>query len=277
MEWCDAIVGEPTPGRLPPRARHLALTLATFMNPDGSRCWPGQERLAAALGVTHPSTVQRATEALEEAGFLEVVRYAGGRSPGAGGRGQRSHLYVPVLPPDQSRNGAEQMDEDQSRSPAEQNTGPVPQRCTTSPAAVHDQSRSAAGRPSQDHPKTTTTTRARDDDPPPGTIPAQPEVVVDRDHEEQTESDHQRHQLEHLPGPVLRALHRTIRHRDKLPHGASATGAVIVQRAHDLAGELGWGDVMRHCTCPDELTDDQLRAAMGRIEQLRTSRSKVSA
>lgn len=189
--WWKALRGS----NLPPRARLLAFVLSTWMAADGTKCYPGQDAIAAACGWTDPTTVRRATTELEDAGYIQVVRYGGIRAPG---RSQKTHRYWPTVPTDQSGSparletgdqsgsGARLVDaetDDQSGSPAREDSttspapehdwspGPVRQNGRTSPANQHDQSGSPArqgfqGRelPSLNNPPPA---RAREDDFPP--------------------------------------------------------------------------------------------------------------
>lgn len=71
---------------LHPAAKHVALTLDTYMNRHGI-AWPSRASLAAGTGRSI-STVQRALVALEQAGFIAVAH----------SRGRRSNLYSATIP-----------------------------------------------------------------------------------------------------------------------------------------------------------------------------------
>lgn len=63
---------------LPPLTRHVALTLSTFMDSDGTNAYPALKTLAAATGL-HLTTVCAHLNALESAGLLKRHRSKGGR------------------------------------------------------------------------------------------------------------------------------------------------------------------------------------------------------
>jgi hypothetical protein len=71
---------------LDPTAKHVALTLDTYMNRHGI-AWPSRASLATGTGRT-VSTIDRALRRLEHTGFLVVAR----------SRGKRSNLYSASLP-----------------------------------------------------------------------------------------------------------------------------------------------------------------------------------
>lgn len=89
--WWKALKGS----TLSPQARHVALTLSTYMLADGSRCYPGQDAIAVACGWANERTVRRALTELEEAGYIEVERRAGVRQEGRSGT---THRYWPTIP-----------------------------------------------------------------------------------------------------------------------------------------------------------------------------------
>ncbi len=93
---------------LTPQARLVALTLSTWMQADGTNCYPGQDALAGACGWANTRTVRRALTDLEEAGYLEIEQYAGVR---AVGRSQKTHRYWPTLPGD-DQSGAHAREND---------------------------------------------------------------------------------------------------------------------------------------------------------------------
>lgn len=64
---------------LPAPARHIALTLALFMNEMGTSCWPSITKQCEATGLSR-STVCKHLELLEEKGWLGRKRGAKGRS-----------------------------------------------------------------------------------------------------------------------------------------------------------------------------------------------------
>ena len=91
VTWRKAIRGS----LLPPASRHVLLTLSDYMNLDGTRGFPGGERLANDTGLSS-RTVYRALSTAVGAGFLDVVAHGGGR-------GRATH-YVAALPVDNSVN-----------------------------------------------------------------------------------------------------------------------------------------------------------------------------
>ncbi|HEY9316113.1 helix-turn-helix domain-containing protein [Williamsia sp.] len=58
---------------LPPSTNHLAAILAQHADPDGTRVYPGTERLAKIMNVS-TSTVKRGLAELRSYGFIERVR-----------------------------------------------------------------------------------------------------------------------------------------------------------------------------------------------------------
>ena len=90
-DWWKAI----RTSNLTPQARLLALAMSTFMNTDGTRCYPGQAALANACGWSGSRTVRRALTELERTGYIEIERFAGSRQEG---RTQRTHRYWPTIP-----------------------------------------------------------------------------------------------------------------------------------------------------------------------------------
>ncbi len=72
----------------------MALILATYADPDGSRVRPGNEILAAVTGESERN-VKRRLAALREMGLLTVARRGGGRS----GRGKTTE-YQLTMPSD---------------------------------------------------------------------------------------------------------------------------------------------------------------------------------
>jgi DNA-binding transcriptional MocR family regulator len=57
----------------------VALVMATFANPDGTRVFPGEQRLADGIGVSR-STVTRALARLRREGWVEKIREGNSRS-----------------------------------------------------------------------------------------------------------------------------------------------------------------------------------------------------
>lgn len=92
---------------LPSPTKLLALVLATYADPDGSRVRPGNDRLAAVTGNSR-ATIKRHLSALRDLGLLAVNRRGGGR--GGNGVTTEYQLTVPadlldrvqLLDPDES-------------------------------------------------------------------------------------------------------------------------------------------------------------------------------
>lgn len=77
---------------LPPTSRHVALTLALYMNDRGSSAYPGARRLASDTAL-HELTVRRQLKALVAAGWL-VQSVRGGRK----GQKRTANVYVATIP-----------------------------------------------------------------------------------------------------------------------------------------------------------------------------------
>lgn len=69
----------------------VALVLKSHMNNDNGECFPSQKTLAAMCSIKE-KTVQRATDALEEAGFIERVV--------GNGRGKHTQYTLHVIQSD---------------------------------------------------------------------------------------------------------------------------------------------------------------------------------
>ncbi|MFE2995041.1 helix-turn-helix domain-containing protein [Nocardia sp. NPDC059246] len=87
---------------LPPTVKLMALTLATYADPDGSRVFPGVEELVAVT-CQSLATVKRQMATLRELGLIELVSRASRRA----GLADEYRLTVPAnvtelpgLPPD---------------------------------------------------------------------------------------------------------------------------------------------------------------------------------
>jgi hypothetical protein len=80
--------------RLPKPVKLLALVLATYADPDGSRVRPGLPVLSAVTGDSERHVSRLLTTLTDELGLLELVARGGGR----GGKGRASvyRLTVPV-------------------------------------------------------------------------------------------------------------------------------------------------------------------------------------
>lgn len=94
--------------RLGSSAKAVAITLSTYADPDGTRIFPGRQRLAAVMEKS-PSTVDRALKQLRVIGLIE--RVSEGRSAGRRALADAYRLtipedileVVPMLDPDETR------------------------------------------------------------------------------------------------------------------------------------------------------------------------------
>jgi DNA-binding transcriptional ArsR family regulator len=68
----------------------VAMVMATYANPDGTRIFPGEQRLADDIGVSR-STVTRALARLRSEGWVEKVREGNSRS----GKADEYRLRLP--------------------------------------------------------------------------------------------------------------------------------------------------------------------------------------
>jgi hypothetical protein len=91
IEWWKAL----RESSLPSNARLLALTLSTYMDSDGSRCFPGQTALASDCGWSDARSVRKALDVLKREDYIKVKRFAGPRS---GNQVQATNQYVPIAP-----------------------------------------------------------------------------------------------------------------------------------------------------------------------------------
>lgn len=81
----------------PPSTKLLGFVMATYADQDGSKIHPGQKRLANVMG-TSVSTVDRGQRALEDLGFIEMVRK--GHSAGRGSAKGYASEFQLTLPSD---------------------------------------------------------------------------------------------------------------------------------------------------------------------------------
>lgn len=104
---------------LSPTARHVALTLATYMNKEGGGAWPSMATLADDTGRSRP-VVKRAIRELRETGFL-TVESGGGRRADGGYVSNRYRASIPsaVLIP----NGVVDDTDDASREVVDDTAG----------------------------------------------------------------------------------------------------------------------------------------------------------
>ncbi|MBA0126305.1 hypothetical protein H0B56_12205 [Haloechinothrix sp. YIM 98757] len=142
---------------LPVRVKFLALILATYADPDGSRVRPGLDVLASVSGQSERS-VKRSLAELRGLGLLTVARRGGGR--GGQGRTTEHQLTIPVdlldrvtvLDPDERPQS--QATQVASRSSSSTPDEPVD---NSNPEATQMAPESEAGdaieRPHSDHPE----------------------------------------------------------------------------------------------------------------------------
>lgn len=109
---------------LSPSARLLALALSTWMRADGTRCYPGQDAIAAACGWSSDRAVRRALTELADAGYVTVRKFGGVRPDG---RSQATHRYVPTIPDGPRPTGTTEPPEhdDQPDVSVRENDGPT--------------------------------------------------------------------------------------------------------------------------------------------------------
>ena len=77
---------------LPPTARHVALTLALYMNERGASAYPGATRLSADTAL-HEDTVRRQLNLLVSSGWLICTQRGGLK-----GKRRTANVYVGVIP-----------------------------------------------------------------------------------------------------------------------------------------------------------------------------------
>jgi hypothetical protein len=99
------MIGKPAPDRfaweravrasdLPATPRLAAYALATFMDRDGSSCYPSVATIAGAMGVRDVRTVRRALDVLAAGGWVHRERGGGRRRTGA----YVTNVYLPTIP-----------------------------------------------------------------------------------------------------------------------------------------------------------------------------------
>jgi len=88
--WTDLI----RRARLGPSTKTVAMMLANYADSNGSRVYPGINRLVVECELGY-KTVQRALQVLRKAGLIERTRHGGGR-----GRGRRADEYQLIIGPD---------------------------------------------------------------------------------------------------------------------------------------------------------------------------------
>lgn len=155
IEWWQAVRAS----SLPPRARLLAFVMSTYMDPDGTRCWPGQDALAAGCGWSDARSVRKAMQVLVAEGFVQVEPFSG---PRPDGRTQATHVYRPTQPPNDQ--AAQQVQEDiGTKRPdrAGRSTTKRPTHATKRPVSA-DQAAPEGRQPPHDLTKDPTTTGAGD-------------------------------------------------------------------------------------------------------------------
>lgn len=86
---------------LRPMLRLFLMTLATYMDADGSRCWPPMQTLADDLGVKRATVNDLKNEAMAS-GWLDVISKGGvGRNGGQG----KTNRYSPRIPDEAQLSG----------------------------------------------------------------------------------------------------------------------------------------------------------------------------
>jgi hypothetical protein len=94
FEW-ERLVRSFPAAHLSATEKLVAMMLRSYADPDGTRCRPGVERLAAATSL-HRVTVIRALGRLEDKGLIRHRRFGGGRGNTRG----YATLYELTLPPE---------------------------------------------------------------------------------------------------------------------------------------------------------------------------------
>lgn len=94
FEW-ERLVRSVPAAYLTATEKLVCFAMRTFADPDGTRCRPGIERLAAATSL-HRVTVIRTLGRLEEKGLIRSKRFGGGRGQVRG----YATLYDLTLPPE---------------------------------------------------------------------------------------------------------------------------------------------------------------------------------
>lgn len=122
-QWVDLVLRMD----IPPQRKAVAFALSSFANPDGSRVFPGQGKVADMAGL-HETNARKHIRALVVAGMLTVVRRGGGRGGATNSYRLSRPLDITALPlwldPDMNRVGAEgpAVEEYRASAPGE---GPV--------------------------------------------------------------------------------------------------------------------------------------------------------
>ena len=88
--WRDALCSAEGP---PSTTRLVLLVLSTYMNADGSNCFPSTQTIAIASGLSEKSVITH-LQVAAKLGWIRKCEH--GRS--FGGRGWKKHRYEPLIP-----------------------------------------------------------------------------------------------------------------------------------------------------------------------------------
>lgn len=130
--WIDLVLRM----NIPPQRKAVAFALSSFANTDGTKVFPGRQKLADMAGL-HETNARKHVKALLDAGMLEMVKRGGGR----GGATNTYRLTRPTdittlplwLDPDMNRteDGAAVVDEYRALALSETDAADAEQRALT--------------------------------------------------------------------------------------------------------------------------------------------------
>lgn len=117
-------------------ATALAAVLVCYADPDGSSCYPGDERIRRHLGGVSPRTVSKWRWELRRAGLLACVRRATSSGRG-GGRGSAAEWRLQLPRNDRHQGSGEYLNDQHQGSGEYVNDRNVDDRMTGTPATPH--------------------------------------------------------------------------------------------------------------------------------------------
>lgn len=116
-DWVDLVLRM----NIPTQRKAVAFALAKFANPDGTKVFPGQEKVAD-MACLHETNARKHIKALVAAGMLTVVRRGGGRGGATNSYRLSRPLDITTLPlwldPDMNRVEDERHDAEVHRASA---------------------------------------------------------------------------------------------------------------------------------------------------------------
>lgn len=116
-EWVDLVLRMDVPAQ----RKAVAFALAKFANPDGTKVFPGQEKVAD-MARLHETNTRKHIKALVAAGMLIVVKRGGGRGGATNSYRLSRPLDITTLPlwldPDMNRVEDERADSEEHQAPA---------------------------------------------------------------------------------------------------------------------------------------------------------------